>query len=194
METETRVIYRLRMFCMKKNEIFTIPNLLTLIRLACIWPAIYYLNTGETVTAVLFVAIAAVTDSADGYIARRFNQVSDIGKAFDPVVDKLFILSIVMFMVVSPDFRMPLGFLIFITARELLLMLGGLYAIAVKKIVLQAEKPGKYSAFFNGVAVVSYMINFTYAPVLMGIAVLFTLYSTWVYVQKFFLAIKKAEA
>lgn len=74
----------------KRNEIFTIPNLLTLLRLALI-PVIVWLycvkkNDG---LAVMVLAVSGVTDVLDGFIARHFHMTSDLGKILDPVADKL---------------------------------------------------------------------------------------------------------
>ncbi len=74
----------------KIKDFFSVPNLITYLRFALI-PAIiwaYCMLENGTLTAVL-VAISALTDVLDGKIARRFNQVTDVGKALDPVADKL---------------------------------------------------------------------------------------------------------
>lgn len=74
---------------MKKEEIFTIPNLLTVVRLFLIVPIVLCILKGEFRLALLFVILSAITDVADGIIARKFNQVSDLGKIIDPIADKL---------------------------------------------------------------------------------------------------------
>ncbi|MBQ7086097.1 MAG: CDP-alcohol phosphatidyltransferase family protein [Clostridia bacterium] len=74
----------------KKDQILTIPNLLSLARLAMI-PLIIWLYAAEQnyPMALLMLFISWLTDVADGFIARRFNMISDFGKIFDPVADKL---------------------------------------------------------------------------------------------------------
>lgn len=73
-----------------KNRIITIPNLLSLFRL-CLIPVIIWLYTVRCnyPGTLLVLTLSAVTDIADGIIARKCNMVSDFGKAFDPVADKL---------------------------------------------------------------------------------------------------------
>lgn len=75
-----------------KNAI-TIPNFLTLLRFVfLILFMVLYLgadNKRQEYTAVIFLAIGFLTDFFDGYIARRFNMISDLGKALDPIADKL---------------------------------------------------------------------------------------------------------
>lgn len=73
-----------------KDKIFTIPNLLSFLRL-CMIPVMVWLYIGKQdygLTALILV-LSGLTDLADGYIARHFDMVSDFGKAFDPVADKL---------------------------------------------------------------------------------------------------------
>lgn len=72
-----------------RSQIWTIPNLLSLIRLLMI-PlfAALYLNGEDGWTAAMLI-LSGLTDVVDGFIARHFGQVSDIGKALDPVADKL---------------------------------------------------------------------------------------------------------
>ena len=171
---------------MRSSAILTIPNILTLVRLILLWPVLVYLKSGNGYAAVLFLVLAAFLDSADGYIARHFNQISNIGKAFDPVVDKILTVTVVCYMVFSPLYSMPLWFLLFVLVRELLLIAGGLFIITKQSIVLQAEKPGKYSAFLNGIVVISYILKFSYAYVFLIAGVMLTLYSTYAYGKRFF--------
>jgi CDP-diacylglycerol--glycerol-3-phosphate 3-phosphatidyltransferase len=86
---------------------FTIPNLLTALRIALI-PAIvvlFYLpyHWSDMACGVLF-AIAGITDSFDGYLARRLGQVSPLGAFLDPVADKL-IVAAALVLIVSKDPR-----------------------------------------------------------------------------------------
>ncbi len=73
-----------------RKQLFTIPNLLSLLRL-CMIPLIIWLYCAKknyALTAAVLV-LSGITDTVDGFIARRFNMVTDLGKALDPVADKL---------------------------------------------------------------------------------------------------------
>lgn len=74
----------------KKNQILTIPNLLSVVRLALI-PLIVWLYSCEKnyYAAIGVIVLSAATDIVDGWIARHFNMISDFGKALDPLADKL---------------------------------------------------------------------------------------------------------
>lgn len=73
-----------------QKQIFTIPNLLTVFRLLLV-PVIVWLYCGKRdyPLAAWALVLSGVTDVADGFIARRFGMVSDLGKVLDPIADKL---------------------------------------------------------------------------------------------------------
>lgn len=73
-----------------KANIFTVPNLLSLVRL-CLIPVLVllYIVKCDYLGALLVLALSALTDIADGLIARKFHVVSDLGKMLDPLADKL---------------------------------------------------------------------------------------------------------
>lgn len=76
-----------------KKEIFTVPNLLSLFRLALIPVYVYiYLNATETyqyVIAGTIMAVSCLTDMVDGKIARKYNMITNVGKVLDPLADKV---------------------------------------------------------------------------------------------------------
>lgn len=72
------------------NRILTVPNILSFVRLAIIPLICYcYLCLNNSLLTALLLAVSGLTDVADGFIARHFNMISDLGKALDPVADKL---------------------------------------------------------------------------------------------------------
>jgi cardiolipin synthase len=78
------------------SRILTVPNLMSVIRLACI-PLFLYLLFGRdnAAAAAWMLGGLGATDWVDGYVARRFNQVSDLGKILDPTADRLmFVVSL----------------------------------------------------------------------------------------------------
>jgi cardiolipin synthase len=71
-----------------------LPNLICLIRLALIWPIAAALQAGEHFLALAMFMAAAVSDGLDGYLAKRFNWISDLGKFLDPLADKLLLVTV----------------------------------------------------------------------------------------------------
>jgi len=85
------------------NRILTVPNVMSMVRLACI-PLFLYLLFGRdnVVAAAFLLGGLGATDWIDGYVARRFNQVSELGKVLDPTADRLmFIVSLVSIIIYS---------------------------------------------------------------------------------------------
>lgn len=76
------------------DRVVTIPNLISFLRLAAI-PVFWWLLLGveNVAAATILFALIATTDWIDGYLARRLNQVSKLGKALDPIADRLMIAS-----------------------------------------------------------------------------------------------------
>jgi cardiolipin synthase len=101
-----------------QDRILTVPNLITFARLACL-PVFLYLLFGRQNRAAAgwLLAGLGMTDFADGYIARHFNQVSNLGKIIDPVADRLLFLVGVTAILV--DGSAPLWIGVLVLAREL---------------------------------------------------------------------------
>ena len=78
-------------------HVLTVPNVVTAVRLLCIPLFIYLLFGAHLQTwAALLLALLGITDWVDGYVARRFNQVSAFGKILDPVADRILMLTAVI--------------------------------------------------------------------------------------------------
>ncbi|HEX4267764.1 MAG TPA: CDP-alcohol phosphatidyltransferase family protein [Steroidobacteraceae bacterium] len=71
-----------------------LPNLICLVRLALIWPVATALYGGRYGQALAFFMLAAVSDGLDGYLAKRFNWISELGKILDPAADKLLLMTV----------------------------------------------------------------------------------------------------
>jgi cardiolipin synthase (CMP-forming) len=80
-----------------RNGVWTLPNLLSLVRLAGV-PLFLWLVLGPEADgwALAVLAVAGVTDFLDGYLARRLGQTSTVGEVLDPVADRLYILAVVV--------------------------------------------------------------------------------------------------
>jgi cardiolipin synthase len=71
-----------------------LPNFICLVRIALIWPTIDSLYAGHYWTALILVAVCAVSDGLDGWLAKRFNWTSHLGKILDPLADKLLLVAL----------------------------------------------------------------------------------------------------
>lgn len=79
------------------NKVLTVPNVVSFIRLAAV-PVFWWLliGAGDVAAATVLFAVIACTDWVDGYLARRLGQVTKLGKALDPVADRLMIASAIV--------------------------------------------------------------------------------------------------
>ena len=107
---------------------FTIPNLLTGLRILSLVPFVQAIRAGNDVLAMIIFCLAGASDFFDGYIARRFDQRSVLGRLMDPLADKLltgtaFIL-LSMFKPEPPS--LPVWLMVAVVARDLLILLGSL--------------------------------------------------------------------
>ena len=169
-----------------KGRILTIPNLLTTLRLAMLIPIFYALVQHHRSTAFIWMIVSIITDNLDGFIARKFNQISDLGRILDPAVDKICVVSVSLFLSISDFYDFPLWFFLFIGIREVLVLIGGSILMRKTTIVPQSRRPGKLSAFFTGLAILLYIPGWQpYAFILLLIAAALTLVSTWDYFQVF---------
>ena len=71
-----------------------LPNFICLIRIALIWPIAAALNRGAMTQALALFVVAAISDGLDGYLAKRFNWTSELGKILDPLADKLLLVTV----------------------------------------------------------------------------------------------------
>ena len=81
----------------RKRQVFSIPNIMSMFRIALIPLFASALLRGRTAAAAALIALSALTDVADGFIARRFHMVTQLGKVLDPVADKLTLLVLAVF-------------------------------------------------------------------------------------------------
>jgi cardiolipin synthase len=99
------------------HRVLTVPNVITVVRLGCLPVFPWLLFHDEQVAAALMLGALGATDWVDGYVARHFDQVSDLGKVLDPVADRLLFLVCVTSMIV--DDAVPRWFAITVLTREL---------------------------------------------------------------------------
>jgi CDP-diacylglycerol--glycerol-3-phosphate 3-phosphatidyltransferase len=144
---------------LNRQQILNLPNGLTIIRILAI-PIILFLlfypepEEGCRLFTALFFLAVAVTDTLDGYIARRRGMVTTLGKFLDPLADKLLIVAALIALIPVRD--VPAWMVIVIIGREI--SVTGLRGIAVSQgIVISASLLGKYKTVLE-VASISFLI------------------------------------
>jgi len=147
----------------RRSRVFTIPNILTLFRIVVtplFFILFYYFPTKvfSLLASLLFVT-ASFTDFLDGYIARRWNLESSLGKFLDPLADKL-LVAVALIMLI-PLGRVPSWMVAVIIGREILVT--GLRVVAITEgLVIAASKLGKYKTVFQIAAVTCLLLHYEY--------------------------------
>lgn len=145
----------------------TLPNLLSLSRILII-PLLVYLLTfpdqwSSLLAAGLFI-FAALTDYFDGYLARRTQSVSNVGKILDPLADKLMVASALIMLAALDrpnEPSVPAWLVVVILARESAVTVIRGIALA-EGIVMQAETLGKYKFILQAIAIVALLVHYRY--------------------------------
>ncbi len=141
---------------------WTIPNLLSVIRILLIPVFAYLFYNDEKIMAVVVLAISGLTDTMDGQIARKFNQISALGKVIDPVADKLTQITIAVMLFI--DFKTATNpiinalawvFLVFLI-KEGVMIVGGLVMLLLNIRPGAAEFWGKAATlvFYVGMVII----------------------------------------
>ena len=133
-----------------------VPNTLTIIRLLLIPFIIFYIFTGNYILAFVFFTISGITDIADGFIARKFNLISNFGKLIDPLADKLTQISTLTSLVICNI--IPLWILIIVLLKEFIMIVGASFLYG-KDVVVYSKWYGKLATVLFYLAIVVSLIN-----------------------------------
>lgn len=169
-----------------KQQVMTLPNLMSLFRLLLIPLIIWqYIGKANFKTAALLIVLSGATDVADGFVARKFNMVSDLGKILDPMADKLTQIAIVICLTVHYRLMKILA-AVFIT-KELVMIVLGLVTIKQTDTVNSSKWYGKATTVFMYftmmVLILVPSISLSIANVLIGICIAFVIFSLLMYMR-----------
>ena len=182
-----------------KHDTFNLPNTLTLMRIGVV-PFLFILlaSPGEfwsLVLAILFV-LASITDVIDGYIARKYQLITTMGKFLDPIADKLVVNTAMILMI--PISRIPAWIVAITIIRDFIV--DGIRSIASSEgFFIQASSLGKKKTLAQIIAVTALMIHYPIfgadahfvGMVILYVALILTLFSGMEYIIKFYHHISK---
>ena len=151
-----------------RSEFLNVPNVITLVRIAMIpvflWFTYFESRVNSFVAAITF-AVTGATDFLDGYVARKKNLVTVIGKFLDPLADKLVVMAALVMLVHLG--RVAAWVVIVIMAREFIVT--GLRTIAMSEgLVIAAGQEGKHKAAFQIAGITFLLLHYTY-PIQAGL-------------------------
>lgn len=139
------------------NRIFTLPNVISFIRLCMVPVYMVLLLNGCDLLATFMFALAAGTDWIDGQLARRTNCVSKLGQLLDPAVDRILMsCGVIGLMLVG---RLPVWIVVVVLGRDLMLLVGGAYLLKRYHERVAVIYPGKVATTFLFVGFAGLLLN-----------------------------------
>lgn len=186
-----------------------VPNILTIIRFLLIPVIVIFTLQGNFIATIIVLTISGLTDILDGYIARRFNFISDFGKLVDPLADKATQIALIGTLAIQKI--IPIWILIIVLFKEFLMVAGASFLYG-KELVVSSKWYGKLATVLFYIALVcSLFIQYWNGPLLGHIeyslpalphfdtyiyylAVIATIFSLIMYIKAFYLQgyLKKA--
>ncbi len=143
------------------KEIYTKSNLLSFLRLLLVIPFWFLLDNFTSPGIRYFTfglcIFAAITDILDGYLARKFNEVTELGKIIDPLADKIAIGVIIVKLYLIGI--IPEYYFIMIVGRDLLIFLGGIFITNRIKRVLPSNMLGKITVLNIGIVILLFILR-----------------------------------
>ncbi len=164
-----------------REELWKLPNLLTLSRVFMIPPVMYFMTVGTPAAnfvACIIFAVAAITDWLDGWLARRQGLESILGKFLDPLADKLIVQAILI--MAAELGRIPGWFVVLLLSREIAIT--GLRAIASSEgLSVEVSQGGKFKTALQLVGLVALLLHkdFTIDYLVIEVTANFNVLGTW---------------
>ncbi|MBN2878120.1 MAG: CDP-alcohol phosphatidyltransferase family protein [Clostridia bacterium] len=177
----------------KRN--LNLPNILSIIRILMVGVLIMFFRHNMRFAAFLTFVAASATDALDGYIARKYNLITPLGKLLDPLADKLMLTTVLACMYFVKI--LPLWIVLIIFIKEFVQILGGFLLFHRKDTVVQSNIFGKLTTVFFAVSVVllfwhEYVVPFDEYALLFTVA--FAVLSLVQYFVKYIKDIRTQEA
>lgn len=172
---------------MRNKNIFTIPNILSIFRLLLLPVIVYtYMNQKDYVLTGVLLLVSGITDLLDGYIARTFHMISDLGKILDPVADKA--TQAVVLLCLVTRFRWLVIPFMCIVVKELFMSFIGLIVIKKTGEVHGAVWHGKVATFMLDFMIIVHIVFYNVSSTL---SIILAIISTFLILLSFYLYAKE---
>ena len=144
-----------------------LANQLTILRIFLIPIFVILIGYNKPLYALIVFIVAGLTDALDGFIARKFNQITTFGKILDPIADKALLVSGFIF-IYSSDLpvKFPYWYVVIVISRDIYILLGSALIYFMKGYIdVRPSVFGKATTFFQILSVVAVLVaNITYIP------------------------------
>ncbi len=152
-------------------SVWTVANVLTMLRIALVLPFALALaddggaSTESRLIALALFVVAALTDRVDGWVARRWGQITDLGKLLDPIADKLLMGTALVLLSWLGD--LPWWVAVVVLVRELGITVMRFFLL--RYVVLPASRGGKLKTVLQSVAIGLYLLPLGELPAAVGV-------------------------
>jgi len=156
----------------KTKGILTISNLVSLFRLFLVIPTIYFLSQiGEhekfRIIVIILFFIAYLSDLLDGFLARKFNEITEFGKIIDPLADKVFVIGIILQLYISGEITHLYFWIVLL--RDVIILIGGVIVSKTIGKVLPSNLLGKITVASIAIFLLAVILGAKETPLLFNV-------------------------
>lgn len=176
----------------ERGRFWTLSNMVSLLRVVLILPAVWLISLGADYVWEAFgvVAVMIVSDWIDGWLARRWGEISQWGKILDPLADKVAVGAITIAMVVFKG--LPVWLVVVVLLRDVVIFLAGMYLVKRHDVLLSSNFWGKVTTLVLSGLLLAYLWDAdVLKPALIGLSVVFLVVSLISYGRQFFDVVRK---
>lgn len=176
----------------ERNNFWTLSNTVSLLRVVLTVPAVWLIALGPDYVWEVFgvVVMMIVSDWIDGYLARRWGEISQWGKIIDPLADKVAIGAITLAMVVFKN--LPVWLVVAVLMRDVVIFFAGMYLAKQHGVLLASNFWGKATTLVMSGLLLAYLWDaHVLKPSLIGLSVVLLAVSLISYGRRFFSIVKK---
>ncbi len=189
----------------KRSQIFNIPNILSMFRMILI-PVfiIFYMNAGEGrelyyLYACITLVVSGLSDLVDGVVARKFNQITNLGKILDPLADKLTQLAVVICIAIKLSSTWLTAALSIFVIKEVMMLIGGVIMLKNKITIRGSKWYGKvatavFYVVMAAIALFNRLMPTEVMVLLVLVAAAFMLFAFSQYIGEYFKIMKENKA
>lgn len=183
--------WRLKELLAEKNA-FALPNLLSLSRIVFIALVAFFIARDSVRTdwlALIFIILGASTDFFDGLIARHYHLQSNLGRLLDPLLDKLGIGVVMLFLVLYKS--LPWWYFLLVISRDFVILIAGIFLMQRHHVIKESNIIGKYAVAVYVLVIIFYLFDIEpYKQIVLGISLILWLLSGIYYARTFSLVLK----
>ena len=189
----------------RQDRIMTLANAISISRIFLAIPLVLIFEdiadgmTGKLWQAFALIIIIVLTDFLDGYVARKAGEITNFGKLIDPVADKVCMMVVLIYLIIS--YKLPfLLFFLILAIRDIFLIIIGVYLMFSQEEVFQSNKSGKW---FIGISALMMVLFLLKDPLNIPNLILWSFYlistllftfSTFEYIRRYLRYFKELEA